>query len=233
VPQPNDNSDTLSHHINVCSSNIHILIVDDHRLFAEGLVRLLETIEPPLKLSICHDAQQAIELLKNNRFDLLLFDLFMPGIDGLELLKTVKQRHIKTPVAIISSTEDIQMIQQLMTNGASGFIPKSANSAIMLQAVTGLLNGDVFLPDALWDRLNIVNFDSTDDKPLQSSVKTIGERQLEVLTLMSEGKTNKQISTILAISEATVKYHIGVLFKALCVKNRTTCVSTAQSLNLI
>jgi len=214
-------------------SAVNILLVDDHRLFLDGLCRLLETLDRPVKLCKCYSAQQAIYQLENNHFDLLLVDLLMPDIDGLGILQAIDQRHISAPVAIVSSTEDINMISHLMKNGALGFIPKSASSEVMLKAVSTLLQGDIYLPDELWDRLNILDFNSTDDAPVQTDVQTIGDRQLEVLELMVEGKTNKQISAILAISEATVKYHVGILFRKLGVKNRTTCVNAAHSLNLV
>lgn len=212
---------------------VNIMIVDDHRLFAEGLSRLLETLDRPARLARCYTGQQAIFQLENNHFDLLLVDLLMPDIDGLGLLQAIHKRHISAPVAIVSSTEDIDMINYLMKHGAIGFIPKSASSEVMLEAVSTLLKGNIFLPDDLWDRLDILSFDSADNTPLQTDTQAIGHRQLEVLELMAQGKTNKQISAILAISQATVKYHVGILFRTLGVKNRTTCINAAQSLRLV
>ncbi len=212
---------------------VNIMIVDDHRLFAEGLSRLLETLEAPVKLTRCYTGQQAIDQLENNCFDLLLVDLLMPDIDGLGLLQAIQKRHISTPVAIVSSTEEIQMIEHLMKNGAIGFIPKSASTEVMLEAVSTLLKGNIFLPDDLWDRLDITNVDFDDEKSVLPDSQILGQRQLEVLELMTQGKTNKQISSILAVSQATVKYHIGILFRALGVKNRTSCVNAAHSLNLV
>ena len=102
-----------------------------------------------------------------------------------------------------------------------------------MTSITYTLKGDIYLPDDLWERLDILNFNTIDEVPAEQDSKPIGRRQYEVLDLMAQGKTNKQISTILAISEATVKYHVGILFRTLRVRNRTACVSTAQSLKLI
>lgn len=214
---------------------VNIMIVDDHRLFADGLGRLLETLDRPVKLTRCYTAQQAIDQLEINRFDLLLADLHMPDIDGLGLLQAINVRQISTPVAMVSSTEDIQMIGHLMKNGAIGFIPKSASSESMLEAVSTLLSGNIYLPDDLWDRLDILSHAPIENisNPSPSKYHAIGFRQLEVLELMAQGRTNKQISTILAISEATVKYHVGILFRSLNVKNRTACINAALPLNLI
>ena len=96
---------------NTSNKATNILIVDDHRLFAEGLSRLLETLEQAVVVEQCYSAQQAIQLLdrSNSKYDLLLIDLLMPGIDGIGLLRAISERHISTPVAVISSTDDIQL----------------------------------------------------------------------------------------------------------------------------
>lgn len=217
------------------NKDVSILIVDDHRLFAEGLSRLLETLERVVVLKQCYSAQQAIQLLdsSNTRYDLLLIDLLMPGIDGLGMLRALSERRISTPVAVVSSTDDTKTINQLMTNGAIGFIPKSVSSDVMLTAVSTLLKGDIYLPDELWSQLDFLDSGAFTASDLADPVSSLGDRQIEVLRLMADGNTNKQISTILAISEATVKYHIGILFRTLGVKNRTACIHSAQSQNII
>ena len=209
----------------------NILIVDDHRLFAEGLSRLLETLDQSVVLEQCYSAQHAIQLLDrtNTKYDLLLIDLLMPGIDGIGLLRAIGERQLSTPVAVVSSTDDTGIINQLMMNGAIGFIPKSVSSDVMLCAVTTLLKGVIFLPDELWGQLDFLDSGGYSAKELTSRQTSLGERQIEVLRLMADGNTNKQISTILAISQATVKYHIGILFRALGVKNRTACIHAAQA----
>lgn len=219
----------------VGNKGISILIVDDHRLFAEGLSRLLGTLDQVVTLQQCYSAQQAIQLLdsSNTRYDLLLIDLFMPGIDGLGMLQALTERQISTPVAVVSGTDDTKTINQLMTNGAIGFIPKSVSSDVMLSAVSTLLKGDIYLPDHLWSQLDFLDSGAFTASELANPASSLGERQIEVLRLMADGNTNKQISTILAISEATVKYHVGILFRALGVKNRTTCIHAAQEQQLI
>ncbi|CAD7848747.1 MAG: hypothetical protein [Olavius algarvensis Gamma 3 endosymbiont] len=192
---------------------VNILIVDDHRLFAEGLSRLLETLDRPVVMRQCYSAQQAIHMLdaSNTSFDLMLIDLLMPGIDGMGMLRAVAERRLSIPIAVVSSIDDTRTIDQLMASGAIGFIPKSVSSEVMLSAVTTLLNGDIYLPDELWGQLDFLDSGRFSAAELSDPAHNLGERQLEVLKLMAAGNTNKQISTILAISEATVKYHIGVL----------------------
>ena len=165
-----------------------ILIVDDHRLFAEGLSRLLETLDQEITLEQCYSAQQAIQKLDrtNTRYDLLLIDLLMPGIDGTGLLRAISERHLATPVAVISSTDDTATINQLMRNGAIGFIPKSVSSEVMLSAVTTLLQGDIYLPDELWSQLDFLDTGSYETPELtENSLAALGERQIEVLRLMA------------------------------------------------
>jgi len=222
--------------VNTTDQVTNILIVDDHRLFAEGLSRLLETIGQSINLHQCYSGQQAIQLFDRGKtdFDLLLIDFFMPGIDGIELLQAISSRRLAIPVAAISSTEDVRIINRLMANGAIGFIPKSMSSDAMLTAVNTLLRGEFYLPDELWNQLDFVDareystFNCDDQgQPI------LNDRQIEVLQLMANGSTNKQISTILSISEATVKYHINILFRVLGVKNRTSCIHEAHERQII
>jgi two-component system nitrate/nitrite response regulator NarL len=213
-----------------------ILLIDDHRLFVEGMRYLLAMLGDDIRVQECYSAQNAIDLIdRGERFALALVDLSMPGMDGFSFLRSIRERRITCPVVVISSSMDPADIRAALLEGALGFIPKSSSKEEMLSGLRAALNGEVYLPDKLAKLVA-----SVPGKPVnggrssaESSVEGINQRQYDVLELMADGKANKQIASVLGISEATVKYHIGILFRVLGVRNRTACINEAQQRKLI
>jgi len=210
---------------------MRILILDDHRLFLEGLRHVLEQLGDDIRIVAANTTERALALLDDGqRFNLILADLSLPGLDGFSFLAALRQRRIATPVVVISGTSDLADVNRALDNGALGFIPKSLGSRELLLALNQVLDGEIYVPAAYASAI----FDNnTTNGRASSNAEGIGPRQLEVLKLMAEGKSNKQIATVLDITEATVKSHIGALFRALAVKNRTACVREAARRDLI
>lgn len=212
-----------------------ILIVDDHRLFLEGMRYLLRAVGDDVEVIESESVQDAVDRIdRGERFALALVDLAMPGLDGFAFLRSLRERRTSCPVMVVSASADTETIRRALQGGALGFVPKYASSEEMLAGVRTVLEGGIFLPDELWPRIT--------DKPLGGRAVTaestcgdspVGERQMEVLELIAQGLGNRQIATILRISEATVKYHVGVLFRAFGVNSRTACVREAQRRQLI
>lgn len=214
---------------------MNILMVEDHRLVADAMQVMLTEIDPSINVTACYSTQHALSVVDTGRrFDLVLTDLFMPGIDGIGLLVGLNNRNKQIPVVVISGSDDDKHIRLSLENGAAGFIKKTLPAAEMIAGIRKVLDGGRFFPErfaALDNQL------SRGEKPFggnqnASGVKP-GQKQLQVLQLMADGNSNKQISQIVGISEATVKYHTSQLFKHLGVKNRTSCVREAQLRGLI
>lgn len=208
-----------------------ILIVDDHRLFLDGMSQLLKRLGDDIEVCECDDVQSAIKRIDcGEYFTLALVDLAMPGLDGFAFLRSLKERRIVCPVVVVSACVDPADIRRALSLGALGFIPKNSNSDDMLTGLRKVLGGDVYLPGELWHLISDRSLPEVDDNPSFQllSIKGIGKRQLQVLELMKQGLANKTIASVLDVSEATVKYHIGILFRALDVNSRTACVHKAQ-----
>ena len=210
-----------------------ILLVDDHRLVADAMAIMLQELQPGVEVSVCHSTQRALALIDDNqRFDLILTDMYMPGIDGMGFMHGLRQRRINTPVVIISSTQSTRLTQTAIEQGAAGFIQKSTPGAEMLEAIRDVMQGKKVYPPGIElprnPRAPSDNVTSAD-----AAFETPGPRQIEVLELMAQGNSNKQIAQLLEISEATVKYHTSQLFKLLSVHNRTSCIREGQRRNLI
>ncbi|NND90667.1 MAG: response regulator transcription factor [Granulosicoccus sp.] len=214
---------------------MNILLVEDHRLVADAMQVMLTEIDASIIITACYSTQHALSVVDTGkRFELVLTDLFMPGIDGIGLLVGLRNRDKRIPVVVISGSDDDKYIRTAMENGASGFIPKTLPAAEMIHGIRRVIEGGRFFPErfaALDNQLRRGDIPATGNQ--NASGLRPGQKQLQVLQLMADGNSNKQISQIVGISEATVKYHTSQLFKLLGVKNRTSCVREAQQRGLI
>ncbi len=214
---------------------MNILMVEDHRLVADAMQVMLTEIDPSINITACYSTQHALSVIDTGRrFDLVLTDLFMPGIDGIGLLVGLNNRNKQIPVVVITGSDEDKHIRLSLENGAAGFIQKTLPAAEMIAGIRKVLDGGRFFPERFTALDNQL---MRGEKPFSgnqnaSGVKP-GQKQLQVLQLMADGNSNKQISQIVGISEATVKYHTSQLFKHLGVKNRTSCVREAQQRGLI
>ncbi|MDH5517496.1 MAG: response regulator transcription factor [Gammaproteobacteria bacterium] len=210
---------------------MHILLVDDHKLFLDGFCLLLDKLDHHVQISSFDKGHDALEQITvADKFDLIILDLSMPDMNGIEILKTIRKMNILSPVVFVSSTDDIKKIALAMNAGASGFIPKHVDSAQMILALEQVLSGDYYIPNEMIDALNNAMIAI---KNQARSIQSLTQRQLEVLQLISQGKSNKDIALTLSISEPTVKSHISVIFQTLQVSNRTASVHLAEKLGLI
>jgi len=212
-----------------------ILLVEDHRLVADAMQVMFKEVNPGLNVTACYSTQHAFSILDaGQKFDLVLADLLMPGIDGIGLLIGLKNRDKSLPVVMISGSDADAHVRSAIENGASGFIVKTLPAAEMIAGIKIVTNGGKFFPERFVN-LNHPPLRSDNRDSLTPDVQgvKIGKKQLDVLQLMFDGNSNKQISQIIGITEATVKYHTSQLFKQLGVKNRTSCVREAQRRGLI
>ena len=210
-----------------------ILHLDDHNLFSEGLASILVTHDIEV---ICMDnTKSAIALLdQHQNFDLIITDLSLPGLDGFAFIQSVFQRELLLPVAVLSATEDLWLINKALTAGVAGFIPKTYNTKKIVQAIHIMLQGEVYLPTHL--KKSIARLPTTEPNDALSkklSTYQLTVRQLDVLKLMKKGHSNDEIATILFVSRNTIKTHAKNLFSAFKVNNRMECVRFAEDINLI
>ena len=197
-----------------------ILVVDDHPLIVEALVQLLPQLGPSIEVRGAIDPAQAIAVLDNEPdVALVLLDLALPGARGLDFLGDLKLDYPGVPVVVLSATHDQSTVMAALGAGAHGFVPKSADASVLLQAVQRVLDGCLYvMPEAA---------STPDGDGVQILPEALGltARQTDVLKLLAQGKPNKLICRDLMLSEGTVKVHISAILKALRVHSRTEAVA--------
>lgn len=207
-----------------------ILIADDHALFRDGLAMHLEEINPDVVLLQASNFSQALKILdKEANIDMVIVDLDMPDMKWEDGIEELRKKSEKAALVVVSASEDIRNIRKILAAGIKGYIPKRSDSKIMHNALKLILDGGTYIPPALIESSSDGNY-STNHR---SSGKTLTNRQSQVLDLIAQGKSNKQIAYEMGVSEATVKLHINALLRSLKVNNRTQAVVTAQKMGLI
>lgn len=197
-----------------------ILIADDHVLFREGMVHILQPLADNVSIIETGDVDQTLEVVsQNDDIDLVLIDLFMPGRNGFDALKEIAQNQPTLPIVVLSASNNQQDIHKAIELGAMGYIRKDSSSSVMLNALRLIIAGEIYIPSSA----------VRSNKP---QVHLTG-RQLDVLKLMDEGLSNKLIADRLNISEPTVKMHISAIFRELDVSNRTQAVLKGRTLQLV
>lgn len=203
---------------------LKILVVEDHTLVREGLVRLLAQLAREVVVRECGDFEGAVALLDDEEeFDLLLLDLALPGVDGFAALDILRRDYPAIPVAVVSAFDDQPTVTRVMNLGASGFIPKAFSGEALLRAVRDILDGELFYPSSIVVGARLDNMTAVPPGSAGALPADIGltERQGQVLALMVRGLSNREIADKLGLSEGTVKIHATAIFKTLGVASRT------------
>ena len=206
------------------------IIADDHPLFREALAGRLRKAWDRAIIVECGDFEETLQALSHHSdADILLLDLNMPGSYELYGLASLRQQFPMMPIVIVSATEELETISRAMGYGAVGFIPKSATSDVLNEAINSVLEGDSWLPADFRKRLRRLD---SEELELAHRVASLTPQQYKVLCLVAEGWLNKQIAYDLGITEATVKAHMTNIFRRLNVTNRTQAVILASRLQL-
>lgn len=201
------------------------LIADDHPLVREGIKNVLQRIDTDQIILQAVDFNEARKTIKQQPdLDLIILDLCMPAMQGIHSIIELRHQLPSTPIVIISASNSIDDIRDVIDNGANGYIHKSSNNEIMLNALRLVLSGGLYLPPQWTEKSNPNTIN--DDKILTY-------RQKEVVNLLMTGKTNKEIAHQFSISEKTVKAHLSDIFRRLNANNRTQAVHQAKKLGLI
>lgn len=215
---------------------VSIALVDDHQMFLDGLSEVIRVLDPRYRCTAFGSPTEAIDAIdKNQSFDLVITDLVMAEMNGIALVMALKARNPSIPVLVVSGIDTAPPVDKIIQARASGFIPKSAPSSILREAIETALGGEVYVPDDTWAKA-AARPKSESSEPSDTSIAPsdlLGARQVEVVMLMAEGCSNKDIGRILDISENTVKTHVSAIFRQLGVTRRTACIGKARSLGIV
>ena len=203
-----------------------ILIADDHALFRDNLALFLSELQPQSVVLQVSSYPLMLKLLKKEQnIDMVVLDLDMKGVEALKTIYDLKSISDDLKIVVISTSEDILQIKKIILSGVDGYILRRTDFSNIKEAFEQIFQDRKYIPEALKDIEN-ENLGKISGKPLTN-------RQSQVLDLIAQGKSNKQIAYEMGVSEATVKLHINALLRSLKVNNRTQAVITAQKIGLI
>ncbi len=214
---------------NRSQSSIRVLLADDHKVVRAGIRQFLEQNPHLLVIAEASDGQEACQLIEQQNPDVVVLDIQMPKMSGIEVTRWIRAHHLTTGVLILTAYDDDPYVQAVLQAGANGYVMKSAEPQEIAQGVVDVFNGksvlDATLAQKLFSRLA-----KSEDNPV---AEPLTERELEVLTLAGRGLTNKAIAVQLGISDRTVQNHLANIFNKLQAENRTEAVMRAVALGLI
>lgn len=201
----------------------HVLIADDHPLFRAALRQVLATALPDHAIIEADCFDDTLAAADGDDLDLILLDINMPGMNGLNGLVALRNHIPATPVVMVSADETPETIRQALTLGAAGFMPKSMDHDHMTAAVRSVLDGEVYVPiDLDAGRGRRREFDGDDE--FRRGYAALTPQQRHVLEMLVQGKSNKVIAYEMDITESTVKAHVSAILHKLKVSSRTQAV---------
>ena len=215
-----------------------VLIIDDHPLFLEGIKPVLAKLDDNVELLIANCCETALSLLQQHSdLALILLDLKLPDMNGFNVLKVSSEYNPQLPVVILSASTRLGDMQHAFAAGAKGFICKSSSPSVVINALSLVLSGGVYIPPEIMTvgdfSGTLDNSNSTLENNCRKSIQ-LTPREIEVVSLLTngEGWSNKEIAKSLGCCEATIKAHVTSILKSLGVKNRIQVVDAVQKLGL-
>jgi len=214
-----------------------IALLDDHRMFLDGLSLFFAGHSDRFDVSTFEKPAELIHTIATGvRFDLLISDLIMKEMSGLAFVSAVRSHSKTLPVLMLSGINSPPPVREIISLGANGFIHKSADNEALLEAVETLISGDSYFPEDMLAENGTPLLGTTDEDEFGHEpdfLPKLSPRQVEVLRLIANGASNKQISEEMIISENTVKSHLKTIFFEMRVNKRTACVRKARTLGLL
>ena len=210
--------------------SIKVMLADDHALMREGIKHLLEFDGTVEVIAEANDGVECLEKLKTFNPDLLLLDINMPVMNGLDVLEELKRKKNSIKVLMLTVHSEVEYLLHAVDIGANGYILKDSGSSELKQAIDVILNGDSYIQPSLLPALNsrLINRDTDKEK-----LKSLTRREVEILKQIAGGMFNKEIAINLNISERTVKNHISNIFKKIDVSDRTQAAVFAIRNNIV
>jgi DNA-binding NarL/FixJ family response regulator len=206
------------------AQSYRLLIADDHPLFRGALREAVTGLFREVDIAEAGTFEEVTELAeRGGDVDLILLDLSMPGVRGFSGLMYLRAQYPSLPVVVVSANDDPAVIRRCMEFGASGFIPKTLGIDALRQAVTRVLQGEVWTPPDV----DLARQSDAETAAMIARLATLTPQQVRVLMMLSGGLLNKQIAYELGVSEATVKAHVSAILQKLGVESRTQAVIAA------
>jgi DNA-binding NarL/FixJ family response regulator len=212
-----------------------ILVVDDHALVRRGMTYVVKEGFPDAEVMEAESSAAALEILHGGKkFDLMLADVRMPDLDGLELLRAVKAEWPDIPVIMLSTYENAPYVKRALSDGAAGYLLKDATPEDLAQAIHVALSGsgNVLSPRVIQNLFDDQETSAAHGGGGRRNEYSLTQRENDILALLAEGRSNRDIAQRLFLSEKTVKAHLAAIFRKLGVTNRTQAAMMAVQMGV-
>lgn len=197
---------------------IRILLADDHSMIREGIKQLLELDSNFTVVGQAGDGLDCLKMLQTSPADILLLDVNMPKMNGIEVLQKIKDENIQIKVLMLTIHNEVDYLLKAVEIGCDGYILKNSDVNLLKKAINSVYNGEVFIQP---DLIPILNMGLIKQEESSQTLEGLTKREIEVLKLITEGLFNKEIAYKLSISERTVKNHVSNIFKKINASDRT------------
>jgi len=211
---------------------LSILLVDDHISVAEGTKALLEQ-NRQYTISVCHSPLEVLKKLEIETFDLFLFDLYMPEINGIELSKMVLEKISDAKIIIYTGYDLTPHFNLIVESGVSGLVSKTASIKHLIRAIECAVNGEVLIPIDLFRNLRKSHDIHVLEKHGEAIDVSLSEREKSILKYVSKGLTNREIAEKLIVSQRLVEYDLTNIYQKLKAKSRTEALTKATKYKLL
>jgi DNA-binding NarL/FixJ family response regulator len=211
---------------------MRIMVVDDHALVRRGMTYVVKEGFPEADVVEAESSQAALDILHDGaEIDLALVDVRMPDLDGLELLRAIKSEGAEFPVIMLSTYENAPYVKRALADGAAGYLLKDATPEDLSQAINVAMSGsgNVLSPRVIQ---NLFEDQETGTGSARRTEFSLTQREHDILALLSEGRSNRDIAGALFLSEKTVKAHLAAIFRKLGVTNRTQAAMMAVQMGV-
>jgi DNA-binding NarL/FixJ family response regulator len=202
-------------------TKIHLMLVEDHILMRMGLVSATRNEPDLVVVAEAEDGQKALEMFRKHRPDVILVDLRLPGMDGIELIKALRRESADARIVVLSSYGGGDDVSRAIQSGASGYVMKSMPLERVLEAVRMVYAGGQYIPREIASCMS------------ERIHSELSSRELEVLRLIAQGRSNKEIAAALGIVEGTVKAHVTNIFGKLGAVDRTQAITIAMKRQIL
>ena len=196
--------------------SINIAIADDHSMIREGLKQLLELDGDIKVIAEAKDGIECMEMLQKQVPNILLLDINMPQMNGIQVLETIRKEKIKVKILILTIHNEVEYLMKAVEIGIDGYVLKDSDISVLKKAIYAINGGESYIEPSLTPYFN-----KKLEKKKEKRIDSLSKREIQVLELIAEGNFNKEIAQKLFISEKTVKNHVSSIFKKINVSDRT------------
>ena len=212
---------------------INVCLVDDQKLIRDGITNLLNLSDEIKVVAQAGDGQEFLQVVKDTSIDVILMDLSMPVMGGIETIKALNAKSITIPIIILTTFDDHELILEAIQSGAAGYLLKDVSLETLIDGIKTVHSGNRLMQPAITERLmaGLKGYHSGLNMP--DPLEQLTKREHEILGLMATGCSNKEMSHVLHKSEGTIKNHVSNILSKLGVRDRTRAVLVAIEKGLL